>query len=95
VQDREISYLKTLTGRDTVAMPIRGFGAEPADNQIRIENRTLGAGMTISTDRPLLTESLWSIRSVIAMEPFIAISIEPGQEFTWTTKYEYYSTQKH
>jgi hypothetical protein len=34
---------------------------------------------------------LWSIRSVLAMEPFIAIAIEPGQEFSWTTTYEYFT----
>ncbi len=90
VRGQEIRYLKTLTGRDTVALPIRGFGTQVADNEIRIDNSTLGAGMTIATDRPLLSESLWSIRSVVAVEPFIAISIEPGQEFSWTTKYEYY-----
>ncbi len=90
VQGHEIRYLQALTGREVVAMPIGGFGSEASDNQIRIDNRTLGVGMTIATDRPLESEGLWSIRSVIAMEPFIAISIEPGQEFNWTTKYEYY-----
>jgi hypothetical protein len=25
------------------------------------------------------------------MEPFIAISIEPGEEFSWTSTYEYYT----
>lgn len=90
VSGQEIRYLKTLTGKDTVAMSIGGFGATAADHEIRIENATLGAGMAIATDRPLESEALWSIRSVVAVEPFTAISVEPGQEFTWTTKYEYY-----
>ena len=46
--------------------------------------------MTIKTDRPLAKEGLWSIRTVIAMEPYVAIDIEPGHEFSWTTEYEYY-----
>jgi hypothetical protein len=90
IRGNQIVYLKTLNGRDTVATPLLGFSDSVKDNQIRIENTALKVGMTITADRPLLSESLWSIRSVIAMEPFVAISIEPGQEFSWTTTYEYY-----
>ncbi len=52
VLGQEIRYLKALTGRDTVAFQIRGFGTQPVDNEIRIDNATLGAGMTIATDAP-------------------------------------------
>ena len=46
--------------------------------------------MKIETDRQLAKEALWSIRTVIAMEPYVAIDIGPGKEFGWTTQYEYY-----
>ena len=46
--------------------------------------------MRITGDRPLLSESLWSIRAVLAMEPFLKIDIAPGDEFTWTIDYRYY-----
>jgi hypothetical protein len=72
-------------------MTIEGFSDKTEDHQIRIENRTVGAGMSLQADRPLSSESLWSIRSVLAMEPFIAISIEPGQEFSWKTTYQYFT----
>ena len=61
------------------------------DHLIRIEDTRAGAGMKIQADRPLLRESLWSIRSVIAVEPFIEINVEPGAEFTWKSAYEYYT----
>ena len=91
IRGNQIIYLNTLKDRDTVATPLQGFSDSFKDNQIRIESTSAGAGMTIQSDRPLLSESLWSIRTVLAMEPFIAISIEPGQEFTWTSTYEYYT----
>jgi hypothetical protein len=91
IRGNQIVYLKTLKDRDTVTTPINGFGDTAKDHQIRIENSTAGAGMTIQSDRPLLSESLWSIRSVVAVEPYIAISIEPGAEFTWTSTYDYYT----
>jgi len=47
--------------------------------------------MKIISDRPLARESLWSIRSVVAMEPFVAIAIEPGAEFSWKSTYSYYT----
>jgi len=51
--------------------------------------------MKIETDRPLSKESLWSIRTVLAMEPFVAIDIDLGHEFSWTTQYEYYLLPEH
>ncbi len=91
VRGNQIVYLKTLVDRDVATTPLEGFGASPADNQIRIENSKLGAGMNITADRPLSRENLWSIRTVVAMEPFIAIAIEPGGEFTWKSTYSYYT----
>lgn len=91
IRGNQILYLQTLKDRDVVATPLEGFGDSPKDYQIRIENSHVGAGMTIEGDRPLIKESLWSIRTVIAMEPFVSIDVEPGAEFAWTAVYEYYT----
>ena len=91
IRGNQIVYLKTLANRDVVSAPLRGFGDTPGDAEIRIENAKLGVGMRIRADRPLLSENLWSIRTVIAMEPFISLAIEPGSEFTWTSTYDYYT----
>ncbi len=90
----QITYLKTLEGQDTVASSLEGFTASPNDNRIRIENNRLGAGLSWQTDRPLLREYLWSIRTVIAVEPFVSINIEPGAEFSWKSVYDYYALPK-
>lgn len=91
VRGNQIVYVKTLENRDVVATPVRGFGDSAGDNEIRIDNSKLGAGMRVSTDRPLSREYLWSIRTVISVEPFISIAIEPGGEFTWNSRYNYYA----
>jgi hypothetical protein len=91
VRGNQIVYLKTLENRDVVSTPVEGFGDSAKDHEIRIENSKLGAGMRISADRPLSSENLWSIRTVIAMEPFIAVSVEPGKEFMWKATYDYYT----
>ena len=91
IRGNQIVYLKRLEGHDVVATPLEGFGESAKDNEIRIENSKVGAGIRIVADRPLSSESLWSIRTVLAMEPFVAVSVEPGQTFTWKSSYEYYT----
>ena len=78
IRKNEIVYLKTLTGQDVVATPIEGFGHSSDEYKVRIENANVKAGMTISGDRPLAKIALWSIRSVLAVEPFVDVSAEPG-----------------
>jgi hypothetical protein len=91
IRGNQIIYRKTLTGEDVVTTPVGGHSNNVSDHHIRIENRRIGAGLTITGNRPLLRMSLWSIRSNISMEPFIKIDVEPGGEFTWTNTYDYYT----
>ena len=91
VQGNRILYKQILKGKQTVALPIQGFGNTAADYSITIENKHVGAGMKVTGDRPLANAALWSIRSVLAMEPFVDISIDPGQEFDWKYHYSYYT----
>jgi hypothetical protein len=50
----------------------------------------VGAGLHITGDRPLARVVLWSIRTVLSLEPYVAMTIEPGQEFTWQYTYTFY-----
>ena len=72
----------------------QGFSDSPKDYDIRIENKKVGAGMRITSDRPLSNVAYWSIKTVLAIEPFQALSIAPGAEFTWNINYEYYTLPK-
>jgi hypothetical protein len=51
--------------------------------------------MKITADRPLAKLAFWSIRSVIAVEPFVAVSATPGSETTWKYEYQYYTLPQH
>ena len=95
IRGNQIVYLKVLENQEVVEIPMLGFSDSPQDNEIRIENSRVGAGMRISGDRPLSFENLWSIRSVLAVEPFITMTINPGSEFTWKMSYEYYTLQSN
>jgi hypothetical protein len=91
IRGNQIVYLKMLEDQEVVTTSLGGFSDSPQDNEIRIENSRLGAGMKITGDRPLSSESLWSIRTVVAMEPFVSVAVEPAKEFTWKSTYSYYT----
>jgi hypothetical protein len=96
VRANQVVLMKRLSGSEEVAMPFRGFSDSANDNEAVIENHKVGAGLRIRGDRPLTMDVFWSIRSVLAVEPYIAIDVQPGSEFTWKNTLEYYTlpTQK-
>jgi hypothetical protein len=90
IQGREIRYRKTLQDQDRVFFGMQGFGKEPGDYDITIQDRSSGAGVRVTADRPLANLSLWSIRSVISMEPDVDIDLAPGASTDWTYTYTYF-----
>jgi hypothetical protein len=90
IRGRAVVYLADLAERQTVTASLGGFGPTAADYDFRVEHTRAGAGVRITGDRPLANASLWSMRTTLAVEPFIAIGLDPGQEFDWTITYTYY-----
>ncbi len=90
IEGRRIVYIKTLEGKDTVTTPIEGFSANAADYDFRVESQHAGAGIRVRGDKNMSKASLWSIRSVVAVEPFIELDLEPGKEASWTFTYDFY-----
>jgi hypothetical protein len=70
---------------------VKGFSRDAADYSLSVESPGTGAGVKIHGDRPLSRMFLWSIRSVLSIEPFIDISIKPQQEMTWAIMYDFYT----
>jgi hypothetical protein len=91
ISGSQFVYSKVLQNKEVVQTLLGGFGDSPRDNDIRIENRRVGAGIRITGDHPLSKLNLWSIRAVLAVEPFITMTIKPGSEFSWKTSYDYYT----
>jgi hypothetical protein len=91
VRGNQVVYMRPLAGEDEAVVAIQGFSDSVKDAEIVIENKKVGAGVRITGDRPLVRSLLWSIRTVLAIEPYIAIDIQPGGEFTWKDTFEYYT----
>ncbi|HVE89758.1 MAG TPA: hypothetical protein VNA44_08650 [Burkholderiaceae bacterium] len=86
VHGNQIHFVQALAPRDVVSLLIHGFG-EAGDYDIRVDNRKTGVGVHVIGNRPMTKLALWSIRSVLSMEPFIDVSTSPGGRTNWTTTY--------
>ncbi len=91
IRGNQLVFSKVLRSGEVMETLLEGFGPSPQDNVIRVENRKVGAGVRITGDHPLSKFNVWSIRTVLAVEPFITMAVEPGSEFSWTTRYDYYT----
>lgn len=71
---------------------IEGFGDTAGDYNIRIENTKAGAGVRIEGDKPLSRLVFWASHIVVSPEPYTHIKVLPGEQFTWTIRYTFYTT---
>jgi len=96
-RDNQMNFTRELTNKENIYCGgLTGVGDSPKDYDIRIDNLKTGAGVRITGDRPLSKLVFWACRTTLCPEPYIHISIEPGQEFSWTLTYEFYiSDQGH
>ena len=95
IEGNQIVFPRVLGSGETVFCPmLEGFGSSPNDYDIRIENRITGAGVRITCDQPLLKLAFWACSTTACPEPYIKIKVDPGQEFTWKIKYEFYTLTK-
>ena len=94
IRGKELVFPKPLIGRDTFYTELAGFGKDPSDYEIRVENKNTGAGVVIKGDRRLTNLGVWAVRTVVAPEPYISLDIPPGQDFRWTYTCRFYVSEK-
>jgi hypothetical protein len=91
IRGNQVHYLKTLQDKDRMTTSLGGWSGDAKDFDIRVENQKAGVGLRIVGNRPLSNLAIWSIRTNVSVEPFNAMTIEPGKEFTWNLTYDYYT----
>lgn len=91
VRAGDVVYRKELEKGQSVFTELEGFGPTASDYDIRLENRSAGAGVRIVGDKPLAKLVFWSIRTTFCPEPYINMHIDPGNEATWRITYEFYT----
>jgi hypothetical protein len=90
IRGDSIVLLRQLADRESVYAVLHGYGGQPTDYDIRLENHVTGAGLRITCDRPLSKLVYWGSPKALCPEPYIRVKVQPGETFTWRILYEFY-----
>jgi hypothetical protein len=92
IRGNELVYARELKAQgESVATALTGFGTDPKDNDVIVENTEARAGVREMGNRPLSSFYFWSIRSTVCPEGYIHMRIEPGKTFRWKITYRFYT----
>lgn len=91
VDEHSLTYLDTPPAGESVRMDLSGFGNSAEDYDFHAFHQDLGAGVRITGDQPMSQAVLWSVAPVMSVEPFVAMSLAPGQSHSWSYRYEFYT----
>jgi hypothetical protein len=90
LEGNTISYVAPIPPGETVQSPISGYGATPADYDFTVTNTATGFGQRMRADAPVARINFWSVNTVLGWEPYIAISLKPGETKRWTNSYDFF-----
>lgn len=90
IEDNRIVFLRKPAGKEDVYTVLSGYGDRVKDYDIRIENRHTGAGLRITSDRPLSKLVFWASATTACPEAYIHIRVRPGEVFSWSVFYQLY-----
>ncbi len=92
IDGNNIRFLRDLTEKEHVFYgDLKGFSNDAKDYDIRVENSKSGAGVRITSDRPIERIVFWTASTTLCPEPYIKIKVEPGETFTWKINYNFYT----
>jgi hypothetical protein len=87
---KTIRYMAPIPQGATTQSVMKGFGDRVSDYDFTITNTKTGFGQRIRADQPLAKINMWSISTTYSLEPYIAISLKPGESKSWTYTYDFF-----
>lgn len=90
-----IRFLAPVPAGTTVESRITGFGDSAGNYDFTISDSRTGLGQRIRGDRPLESLNFWSVNRALGWEPYVAISLQPGQTMRWRYRYDFFATDTH
>lgn len=89
VAGHQVTLARTPGVRDSIHFAMAGFGPDASDYHLTVTSADRRAAVTVTGDRPLDQLSLWSIGTVVAVEPFIRVDLPAGHALRWRYVYDY------
>lgn len=94
VEDHGITFVKDILPKKYLYFAdIERHSNDPKDYNFSIENHKTGAAVKITSDQPILKLPMWSAIKTVCPEPYIKVSIKPGETFKWAINYEFYECE--
>ena len=91
---KTIRYLAPIPKGVTTQSLMNGFSGKISDYDFTITNTKTGFGQRIRADQPIAKINMWSIDTTYSLEPYIAISLKPGESKRWTYTYDFFGPGK-
>ncbi len=88
------TFLVALKDGDHGTFGLEGYGPDAKDYDYTVKNSAAHLAVHIVGNRPVVNAMVWSIRSILAVEPFVAVQADPGKDFTWSYTYTYSAVTK-
>jgi hypothetical protein len=89
IEGNTLTYLRPMKNKERVSFLITGFGDDAKDYDFQIEDTASGAGVRVQGDHPITRLNIFSIDKVQSVEPYIAITLEQGEEARWRYTYSF------
>ncbi len=89
VTGKRITWTKPLVDQDSASMLTNDEKNPPEPYDVTVTNLKTGAAIRAVSDQPMIRMNLWSIRTVNAAEPYVAVNVAPGGETRWSYTYTY------
>lgn len=87
---KTIRYISPIPKGVTTISLMNGFGDKVSDYDFTVTNTKTGFGQRIRADQPIAKINMWSISTTYSLEPYIAISLKPGETKRWTYTYDFF-----
>ena len=92
IQGKSIIYERTLNkGEQVYSSGLQGFRNLADDYNIIPENIKTGAGVKITSDQVLEKLVYWACPTTACAEPYVRLSVAPGQQISWRYNYEFFA----
>ena len=87
---KTIRYIAPIPPGVTTISLMNGFGNRASDYDFTVTNTKTGFGQRIRGDQPIARINMWSINTTYSLEPYIAISLKPGESKSWAYTYDFF-----
>ncbi len=92
IEGKQMAFLREVSKSESLYCgAMQGLSNDRSSYDFRVENLKAGAGVHITADKPVFKLAFWSNTTTVCPEPFIQVKVEPGKEFKWEIRYEYYT----